>query len=147
MSMLPALFNGSVFDDVFSDPFFSGEPASVRSAFAPTAMSTDVKEKDGNYEVAVELPGFKKDDVSVEVKDGYLTVGAKMQEKKDEKDAEGKFLRRERFQGSRSRSFYVGKDLKSSDIKAKFADGILTLTFPKEIEPAESERQLVQIED
>jgi HSP20 family molecular chaperone IbpA len=144
--MLPAIFNNSVFDDVFSDPFFSTEPASVRSAFAKNSMSTDVKEKDGNYEVAVELPGFTKDDVSVEVKDGYLTISAKKEENKDEKDANGKFLRRERYQGARSRSFYIGKDLKSTDIKAKFADGVLSLTFPKEVAPVEQEKQLVSIE-
>jgi HSP20 family molecular chaperone IbpA len=144
--MLPALFNNSVFDDVFSDPFFSSEPASVRSGFAKNSMSTDVVEKDGNFEVAIELPGFDKGDISVEVKDGYLTVSAKKEEKKDEKDANGKFLRRERYQGARSRSFYVGKDLKSTDVTAKFSSGVLTLTFPKEIAPAEEEKQLVSIE-
>ncbi|MCI1935175.1 MAG: Hsp20/alpha crystallin family protein [Bifidobacteriaceae bacterium] len=147
MSMLPTLFNGSVFDDMFSDPFFTQEPAAARSAFAQNAMSTDVKEKDGNYEVAIELPGFTKDNVSVEVKDGYLNVTARKEESKDEKGKDGKFLRRERYQGSRSRSFYVGKELKSDDVKARFADGVLTLTFPKEIKPAVEESQLVQIED
>lgn len=146
MSMLPALFNGSVLDDVFSDPFFTREPALARTAFANNAMSTDVKEKDGKYEVAVELPGFSKDDVSVEVKDGYLTVSAHKEEDKDEKGEDGKFLRRERYQGSRTRSFYVGKGLKNTDVTAKFTDGVLSLTFPKEIKPVEEPQQLVQIE-
>lgn len=146
MSMLPTLFNGSVFDDVFSDPFFTREPALTRTAFANNAMSTDVKERDGKYEVAVELPGFTKDEVSVEVEDGYLTVSAHKEENKDEKGKDGKFLRRERYQGSRSRSFYVGKGLKSTDVSAKFADGVLQLTFPKEIKPVEEAKQLVQIE-
>jgi HSP20 family molecular chaperone IbpA len=140
--MLPTIFNGSVLDDVFSDPFFTSEPATYRR----NTMSTDVKEKDGNLEVAIELPGFKKDDISVEVKDGYLNVSAANHEEKDDKDSNGKFLRRERFQGSRTRSFYVGKGLESEDIKAKFTDGVLSLTFPKEIKPKEEERQLVQIE-
>jgi len=144
MSLLPTVFNGSLFDQVFSDPFFTGGNQASRSVLANASMTTDVKEKDGRYDVAIELPGFTKDDISVEVNDGYLTVTAAQKSSHDEKADDGKYLRRERYQGTRSRSFYVGKNLKSSDVSAKFADGVLHLGFAKE--SPEAERQLVEIE-
>lgn len=94
-------------------------------------MSTDVREKDGSFELDIDLPGYKKEDVKAELKDGYLTVSAVRNENKDEKDENGKYLRRERFCGSCSRSFYVGENITEEDIKAKFEDGILKISVPK----------------
>ena len=94
-------------------------------------MKTDVKETDQGYEVAVDLPGVKKDDVTVELNDGYLTISAKKNVGNDKKDKNGKYIRRERYSGTMSRSFYVGKDMKQEDVHAAFNDGILTLQLPK----------------
>ena len=101
-------------------------------------MKTDVKEKDGNYEVAIDLPGFKKDEITAELKDGYLTISAAKGLDKDEKDKEGKYIRRERYSGQCARTFYVGEAVTQEDIKAKFEDGILKVTIPK-VEPKKVE--------
>lgn len=107
-------------EDLFRGEFFSG-----------ANMNTDIKENKDNYEIAVDLPGMKKENISVSLKDGYLTVAASRKNDKDEKNAEGRYIRREHFEGSSSRSFYVGKDMKQEDIHAKYQDGVLTLTVPK----------------
>ena len=101
-------------------------------------MKTDVREKDDAYEVAVDLPGFKKDEIHLELKDGYITISAAKGLDKDEKDKKGRLIRQERYAGSMSRSFYVGENLKQEDIKARFENGVLTLDFPK----AEMNRQV-----
>lgn len=97
-------------------------------------MKTDVKEKDGGYEVAIDLPGFKKEEVKAELKDGYLTISAVKGLDKDEKNQEGKYIRRERYVGNMSRSFYVGEDITENDIHAKFENGILMLDIQKKEE-------------
>ena len=94
-------------------------------------MQTDIRELDGNYEIAIDLPGFKKEDVHAELKDGCLTVSAARNSSNDEKDENGRYIRRERYSGSMSRSFYVGENVTQDDIKAKFENGILNLTVPK----------------
>ena len=94
-------------------------------------MKTDVRELDGSYELDVDLPGFKKDEVTVDLQDGYLTISAAKALDKDESDQKGKFLRQERYAGSMSRSFYVGDDVESTDICAKYEDGILKISVPK----------------
>ncbi|MBR5756367.1 MAG: Hsp20/alpha crystallin family protein [Firmicutes bacterium] len=126
-----SLFGESLFDDFFNDwerPVRSLAPARTANT---AVMRTDVREKEGSFELDIDLPGYKKEDVKAELKDGYLTVSAVKNEDKDEKDENGKYLRRERFYGSCSRSFYVGENLKEEDIKAKFEDGILKLSVPK----------------
>ena len=98
---------------------------------AKNLMKTDVRELDGSYELDVDLPGFKKDEVTVDLQDGYLTISAEKALDKDESDQKGKFLRQERYAGSMSRSFYVGDDVEAADISAKYEDGILKISVPK----------------
>ena len=95
---------------------------------ARNLMKTDVRELDGSYELDVDLPGFKKDEVTVDLQDGYLTISAAKGLDKDASDKKGKFLR---HAGSMCRSFYVGADVKSTDVSAKFEDGILKISVPK----------------
>jgi HSP20 family molecular chaperone IbpA len=110
-------------------------------------MRTDVKETETGYELDLDLPGYKKEDVQAELKDGYLTITASTSSNKDEKDEDGKYIRRERYSGTCSRSFYVGEDISQQDIKAKFEDGTLKLSIPKKEEkPAEEEKKLISIE-
>ena len=128
--MMPSIFGENLFDDFwdgFTKPFagFGGLTSQT------TAMKTDVKELDNSYELDIDLPGVKKEDVKAELKDGYLTVSATHGTQNDEKDENGKYIRRERYFGSASRSFYVGDQVKQEDIKAKFENGILKLSVPK----------------
>ena len=110
-------------------------------------MRTDVKEKDADYEVTMNLPGIQKENVKVQLEDGYLTVSATSDSNNDQKDNEGRYIRRERYMGSFSRSFYVGEDVKQEDIKAKFENGTLILTVPKkEEQPAVEENHYIVIE-
>ena len=95
-------------------------------------MKTDVRETENSFEVDMDLPGFKKDEVNLELKDGYLTVSADKALDKDKKDNEGRYIRQERWSGSCSRSFYVGENVKPEDVHAKFEDGILQLSLPKQ---------------
>ena len=111
-------------------------------------MKTDVKETEKGYEVVIDLPGFKKEDVTCELKDGYLTVSAEKKLEENEKDSEGKYIRRERYTGNQSRSFYVGDGIHEDDIKASFQDGILRLDVPKQpVQQVEDKRHFVQISD
>ena len=128
--MMPSIFGENLFDD-----FFEGftKPLNNFGGFAnqATAMKTDVKETDNSYELDIDLPGVKKEDVKAELQDGYLTVSATHGTGKEEKDENGRYIRRERYFGSASRSFYVGDQVKQEDIKAKFENGILKLVVPK----------------
>ena len=133
---LPAIFGENLMDvfDDFDRDFFRGFGNIDRALYGKHAqrmMKTDVKETDEGYEVDVELPGFKKDEVTVDLQDGYLTISAAKGLDKDEPDKKGKFLRQERYAGSMSRSFYVGDDVESADVSAKFEDGILKISVPK----------------
>ncbi|MFV0363443.1 MAG: Hsp20/alpha crystallin family protein [Suipraeoptans sp.] len=127
---------------MFKDPFFS-RPFNNSSA---QIMKTDVSEKHGDYLIDVELPGYKKEDIKADLKDGYLTISANKNEEKNEKDADGKVLRKERYTGSCNRSFYVGDKITQDDIKAGFNDGVLHLEFPKEKEAQEEQPKLITIE-
>ena len=110
-------------------------------------MHTDIRETDTDYIIDMELPGFKKEDVEAELKDGYLTVRAEHNTTNDEKDKEGHYIRKERYYGNFARSFYVGETVTQDDIKAAFKDGILTLDVPKkEPEPKVEEKKLISIE-
>jgi HSP20 family molecular chaperone IbpA len=108
-------------------------------------MKTDVKEFDDRYEMGLDLPGYKKEDISAELKDGYLTVNASHEESSDEKNEDGKYIRRERYSGKCTRSFYVGEGVTEEDIKAKFEDGVLKLDIPKK-EAKLPEKKLIAIE-
>ena len=132
MMMMPSIFGGNLFNDDWMDFSFPDIDKELYGKHAKNLMKTDVKEKDGNYEVAIDLPGFKKDEITAELKDGYLTISAAKGLDKDEKDKDGKYIRRERYAGNMSRSFYVGEHLNEEDIKAKYEDGILKLSMPKE---------------
>ena len=133
--MLPVLFGENLFDDFFDDSFERELRAMNRNPLygkhGRNLMKTDVRELDGSYELDVDLPGFKKDEVTVDLQDGYLTISAAKGLDKDEPDKKGKFLRQERYAGSMSRSFYVGDDVESADVSAKFEDGILKISVPK----------------
>ena len=124
-----------LFDDFFNDPFFN----SPLDQPSNTLMRTDIKDDGSNYLLDIELPGFKKEDIRAELKDGYLTLAATHDDQKNEKDASGKVIRQERYSGSCRRSFYVGNGLKQEDIKANFENGILKLMFPKEAPKAVEE--------
>ena len=131
--MLPSIFGENLFDDFFADPF-SIMPAfpshdALYGKHGKNLMKTDVRELDNGYELDMDLPGFKKDEVQVEVKDGYLTVSAAKGLDKDEKKA-GKYIRQERYTGQCSRSFYVGEGVEPKDVSAKFEDGILKIALP-----------------
>ena len=133
--MLPGIFGENLFDDFFADPF-GMMPAGRRSdplygKHAQNLMKTDVREKDNTYELDVDLPGFKKDEITVDLKDGYLTIGASKGLDKDQSDENGKYIRRERYAGVCSRSFYVGENVRPEEIGAKYEDGILRLSVPK----------------
>ena len=121
--LLNGLFERNLFDDLFEIPFGGSRGGEL--------MRTDVREKDDSYELTVDLPGVKKEDIHAELNGGYLTISAVTGSSNEEKDAEGRFLRRERYSGSFSRSFYVGKDVTQADIKARFQDGVLTLDVPR----------------
>lgn len=123
MMLMPRRNDFDLWDDIFNGPFFSSKPV-VKN------MKTDIIEREDAYQVDIDLPGFDKKDLKISVEDGYLTVTAKKEESNEEKK-DGSYIRRERYSGECSRSFYVGEDVKSEDIKATFKNGILTLEVPK----------------
>ena len=132
----------NLFDDMFSDPFFNNSYERTSTQI----MRTDIHEKDGNYIVDMELPGYRKEDIKADLKDGYLTITAHKNETNEEKDAKGNCVHKERYTGTCNRSFYVGEELTQEDIKAAFTDGVLKLTFPKEVKKQEEQPKLITIE-
>lgn len=137
--MMPSIFRENLWNDWmdFSFPELDGKLYGRRGEHI---MRTDVKENEQEYEVNIELPGFKKDEVRAELKDGYLTVSALKEVRNDQKDEAGKYVRRERYSGNMSRSFYVGENVTQDEIHAKFEDGILALKIPKK----EAKKQVEQ---
>ena len=127
-----------LFDDIFDDQFFM--PRSDNNM-----MKTDIKEMDNHYELAIDLPGMKKENVKISLENGYLTVHAKQEEKNEEKDKHGKFLRRERYYGESSRSFYVGDNVREEDINAKFEDGTLEIDVPKKDHKQIENKKFIEI--
>ncbi len=145
--LYPTIFRNDLFDDIFDDFMKPARPARNSFMTQSTVMKTDIKELEKEYQLDIELPGVKKENVSVELKDGALEIKVVNTINNEEKDEKGKYLRRERFYGSCSRSFYVGEDVKQEDIKAKFDNGVLTITVPKVVEqPKVEQKQLINIE-
>ena len=143
--MMPSIFGENLFDDDWMNfPFeqdFWGKKNPLYGKHAKNLMKTDIRDVDGNYELEIDLPGFKKEDVKIQLKNGYLNIQATREEKKDEKDDKGKYVRRERYTGTCNRSFYVGSSIKHEDIHAKYENGILHVTFPKEETKKEAEEK------
>lgn len=145
--LMPSIFGESLFDEFFDDFARPMKNVARFSAPANAVMRTDVKESENGYELDIDLPGYKKEDVQAQLKDGYLTITASTKTDDDRKDESGKYIRRERYYGTCSRSFYVGEDIEQGDIKAKFEDGTLKIEVPKkEAKPKVEENQFIAIE-
>ena len=152
--LMPSIFGEDMFDEFMRGfPFFdnSAENNVEKKLYghnAKNVMKTDIKELEGGYELEIDLPGFTKEEVTAELKDGYLTISAAKGFDKDEQEKEtGKYIRRERYTGSCQRSFYVGDNLTQEDIKGEFKHGILTLNVPKkEAKPAVETNKYIAIE-
>ena len=153
--LMPSIFGENLFDDDWMDfPFerfdrdFWGKKNPLYGKNAKNMMKTDIREHEAGYELDIALPGFKKDEITVDLENGYLTISAEKGLDKDEKEKEtGRYIRRERYAGACSRSFYVGKEVHQDDIKAEFKHGILTLFVPKkEAKPAVEQKHSISIE-
>lgn len=152
--LMPSIYGENLFDDFFDDfPFFDNRDLhkaekKLYGRKADRIMSTDVKEVDGAYELEMDLPGFKKDEIQISLENGYLTIqAAKGLDQSEENKETGKYIRKERYAGSCSRSFYIGEEVTQEEIKAEFKHGILKLTIPKkERKPAVEQNKYIAIE-
>ena len=147
--LMPSIFGESLFDDMFpfDDSFFTSKKNPLYGKNASRVMKTDIKENEGSYELDIDLPGFKKEEIQIELNNGYMTISAAKGLDEDEKDKKsGKYIRRERYTGSCQRSFYVGEGVKQEDLKATFNNGILTVAVPKEVQKPVEEKQYITIE-
>ena len=144
--LMPSIFGENLFNDDWMDFGFPEVDKALYGKHAGHVMKTDVKETDAGYEVDIDLPGFKKDEISAKLDDGYLTISASKGLDKDEKNKEGKYIRKERYTGAMSRSFYVGGAVTEEDIKAKYEDGILRLSIPKKETKAVENKKYIAIE-
>ncbi len=138
MMLVPRRNDFDLLGDFFDEPFFKPENSRV--------MKTDIKEHDDSYELMVELPGFDKDNIDMSIEEGYLTIEANTNSSKDEEE-KGKYVRRERYSGTFSRSFYVGDDVTEDDIKASFKNGVLDVNIPKKETEKKSEKKYIEIKD
>ena len=139
--LMPSIFGENLFDEFMDDFMMNRGARSVQNV-----MKTDIKETDDSYELKIEMPGYRKEDVKAQLKDGYLTISAETDNSSEEKNEEGKYIRRERYTGAVSRSFFVGKDLTEEDIKARFENGILHIALPKEAPKKIEENKYIAIE-
>ena len=137
--MLPRITKFSILDDMFDDPFFTKREREI--------MKTDIKEKDGNYILDIDMPGCDKSDIKIELNNGYLTVTATVNKEVNDENKTENYLHQERFYGKCSRSYYAGDNIKEEDVVASFKNGILTLTFPKNIVKDESTKKYIKIND
>ena len=148
--MMPSMFRENLFDDFFDNDFSLFPAIAGRDPLygkhARNLMKTDVRETEGSYELDVDLPGFKKDEITLELKDGYLTISAAKGLDKDQQDQQGKYIRQERYAGACSRGFYVGDTVDPKDVSAKFEDGILKISLPKQAQQALPQRPVIAIE-
>ena len=150
MLYLPSMFGENLMDGFFDDfdnDFFD-DRSPLYGKHAKNLMKTDVRERDNEYEIDVDLPGFKKDQIGIDLENGYLTISTNKSLSKDEKDQKGKLVRQELYEGSMARSFFIGEDYTEQDIKAKFEDGVLRLTLPKKNQTQEvPQKHTIMIED
>lgn len=148
--MMPSIFGENLFDEFFDDDFPMIPMRSIRNPLygknAKNLMKTDVRETDNTYELDVDLPGFKKDEVQLDLKDGYLTISAAKGLDKDQEDKKGKYIRQERYAGACSRSFFVGEEIEPRDVSAKFEDGILRVSLPKQVKKELPRNSTIAIE-
>lgn len=144
--LMPSIFGERLFDDFMDEFAFPDIDKKLYGKHAAHIMKTDVKENDNTYEVDIDLPGFKKDEIQIQLESGYVTVSAAKGLDKDEKDKEGKYIRRERYAGNVSRSFYVGDNVRKEDIHPKFENGILSFTVPKEQKAVKDTSHYIAIE-
>ena len=135
--MMPSIFGENLFDDFFDDDFSMFPALTGRNPLygkhAKNLMKTDVRETENTYELDIDLPGFKKDEISIDLKDGYLSISAAKGLDRDQEDKKGKYIRQERYAGACSRSFFVGEGVEPKDVSAKFEDGILKISLPKQV--------------
>ena len=132
--------NSDLFDYLFSDPVFNTNTVNTTNR-----MCTDIKENEKGYELSMEVPGFNKEDLKLELKEGYLTITAQHNTQNDKKDSDGRIIRQERFYGSSKRSFYVGEQIEKQDIKAKYDKGILNIFVPKKEVKKIEDKQVIEI--
>ena len=147
--MLPSIFGESLFDDWMDFTFQSLASDVDHKLYGKNAarvMKTDLKEHDDGYELLVDLPGFKKDQIELQLQNGYLTISATKGVEADGKDKKGKIVHQERYTGSMTRSFYIGENVREEDVKASFEDGVLRLDFPKEKPMSLPEKKKIQIQ-
>lgn len=148
--MMPSIFGENLFDEFFDDDFPMIPMRSIRNPLygknAKNLMKTDVRETDNTYELDVDLPGFKKDEVQLDLKDGYLTISAAKGLDKDQVDKKGKYIRQERYAGACSRNFFVGEGIEPRDVSAKFEDGILRVSLPKQVKKELPRNSTIAIE-
>ncbi len=144
--LMPSIFGENLFNDGWMDFGFPEVDKALYGKHASNVMKTDVKETDAGYELDIDLPGFKKDEINAQLENGYLTISASKGLDKEEKDKKGKYIRKERYAGAMSRSFYVGDDVTQEDIKAKYEDGILRLSVPKKEAKSVEEKKYIAIE-
>ena len=146
---MPSIFGESLFDNMFpfDEKFFTEKKDPLYGKNVSRLMKTDVRETEKTYELDIDLPGFKKDEIQIELKDGYLTVSAAkgLDEEEDDKKT-GRYIRRERYAGSMSRSFYVGEHVTAEQVHPKYENGILTFEIPKNKEPIEEKEKFIAIE-
>ena len=138
--MMPSIFGENLFDDFMENFAFPDIDKELYGKHAKNLMKTDVKETDAGYVVDIDLPGFKKDEIKIQLNNGYVTISAAKGLDKDEKDKKGRYVRRERYAGGVSRSFYVGENVTENDIHPKYKNGILTFAVPKEDKKAIEEK-------
>ena len=150
--LLPRIWDEDLFENMDNwmswpdESEFFGKKNPLYGKHAKNMMKTDVKEHENGYEVDIDLPGFKKDELNLDLTDGYLTISASKGLDKDEEDKKGKYIRKERYAGSMSRSFYVGDGITEEDIKAKYENGILKLSIPKKEAKAVDQKKHIAIE-
>lgn len=144
--LMTSIFGESLFDDFMDGFAFPNIDKKLYGKHAANLMKTDVKEKDDTYEVDIDLPGFKKDEIQIQLENGYLTVSAAKGMDKEEKDKNGKYVRRERFSGNVRRSFYVGDKVQKGDIHPRYENGILSFAIPKAQKAVEEKSNYITIE-
>ena len=132
--------NSDLFDYLFSDPVFNTNTVNTTNR-----MCTDIKENENGYELSMEVPGYNKEDLKLELKEGYLTISAQHNTQNDKKDNDGRIIRQERYYGSCKRSFYVGEQIEKQDIKAKYDKGILNIFVPKKEVKKIEDKQVIEI--